>query len=164
MEKEDQLENPLLPRDKPPEGNERLGLIAVCFTMAASIFSQSTVSYVFLKNPELTLWQLLSIRSGISSLISVGLLGGRVKEEMYDKISSEDFRKLLTRTLMFGCSIPITILAIKNFPVSVVRSASSLQPIWAAILAYYMIGEVATTRDILSISTSLVAVYLIMTP
>ena len=84
------------------------------------------VSYVFLTNPQLTLWQLLLIRSGISSLISVGLLGGRVKHEMYDKVSAEDFRKILTRTLLFACSMPITMLGLKNFPVSVVRSAQSL--------------------------------------
>ena len=62
----------------------------------------------------------------MSTLISVLLLRGKVKQEMYDNLSSEDLKKIMVRTLLFAMSMPMTMLGLKHFPVSVVRSAQSL--------------------------------------
>ena len=62
----------------------------------------------------------------MSTLISVLLLRGKVKQEMYDNLSSEDLKKIIVRTLLFAMSMPMTMLGLKHFPVSVVRSAQSL--------------------------------------
>ena len=60
------------------------------------------------------------------TFISIVLLRGKVKQEMYDKISSDDLKKILMRTLVFAMSMPRTMLGLKHFPASVVRSAQSL--------------------------------------
>jgi hypothetical protein len=62
----------------------------------------------------------------VSTLISVLLLRGKVKQEMYDNLSSEDRKRIMVRTLLFAMSMPMTMLGLKHFPVSVVRSAQSL--------------------------------------
>ena len=62
----------------------------------------------------------------MSTLISVLLLRGKVKQEMYDNLSSEDRKRIMVRTLLFAMSMPMTMLGLKHFPVSVVRSAQSL--------------------------------------
>ena len=80
---------------------------------------------------------------------------------MYDNISGPDLKKVLLRISMFGISMPMMILGLKYFPPSLPRATSSLQPVWAAVLGYFFVGEVISWGDLATIATSLFAVFLI---
>jgi drug/metabolite transporter (DMT)-like permease len=80
---------------------------------------------------------------------------------MYDIISGPDLKKVLLRISMFGISMPMMILGLKYFPPSLPRAASSLQPVWSAILGYFIVGEAISRGDLATIATSLFAVFLI---
>jgi drug/metabolite transporter (DMT)-like permease len=141
--------------------NQRLGLFCVMVTTTVAISNQSTVAYLFLQNPGMTMFQLLFVRSVFSCIITSIILRGELKREMYDNVSSDDMKKVFIRVCIFATSMPLMVLGLKYFPPSMARAAMGLQPIWAGLIGYLLLNEHVTKQDIASIATSLFAVFLI---
>lgn len=158
---EKQLSEPLC-GEAPEPISESRGLIAIVVSTILGVLVMSTQSYLFSGNPQLTTWQLLFLRCGISSCLLISMLGRQFKQQMWDKVESQDLSKLSIRLTLASFGIPMNLLALQYFPASIVRAGMSTQPIMAAILAWFMLGEASTTRDFISIGITLVAVYLIM--
>ena len=86
-----------------------------------------------------------------------------IKDQMWNKIQKGDFPKICMRLMIASLGIPLSLLGLKYFPASIVRAGMSLQPVFALILADFMLpDEKADKRDVITIFISMVAVYLIM--
>jgi drug/metabolite transporter (DMT)-like permease len=90
------------------------------------------------------------------------MMGRQFKAQMWTKVDKDDFNKLSTRLLIASVGVPMNLLALQYFPASVVRAGMSLQPIFAGVLAWFILQEAMMIRDLISIIISLTAVYLIM--
>jgi len=151
---------------KKPELNERLGLMYMMVTITIGVIAQSVSSWLFLENPTLSLWQVLVVRCGVSMLLGFAIMAGQqtgIKDQMWNKIQKGDFPKICLRLMIASLGIPLSLLGLKYFPASIVRAGMSLQPVFALILADFMLpDEKADARDVITIFISMVAVYLIM--
>ena len=83
---------------------------------------------------------------------------------MWDSVSPEDSSKVLSRLSIACIVMPLTLVSLKHFPVSIVRCGISLGPIYAMILAWIIIGEKANLRDLISVGMGFLAVLLVMIP
>jgi drug/metabolite transporter (DMT)-like permease len=121
------------------------------------------MSYVFLTYPKVSMWHMVFWRAAVSLFITIIVMGKRVKRELYDQVTYDDFRRILViNVIPVGVGIPLTMLALKYFPASIVNAAANLQPIYTLFVAICLLGEVASAHDLASIAVTLVAIFLIM--
>ena len=85
------------------------------------------MSYVFLFYPQVTMWHMVFWRAVVSLLITLVAMGKQVKRELYDQVTAEDFGRILIINIVpVGLGIPLTIMALKYFPASIVNVASNI--------------------------------------
>jgi drug/metabolite transporter (DMT)-like permease len=135
MEKSN-LESPLLTSDQEIES---YGLVAIIISTTLGVGVQSLTSYLFLSYHQLSPSQLMLIRASMSSLLIFWMLGRKAKIEMWDKMSSNESSKVVSRLVIASVGVPLSLLALKYFPASVVRAGMSLGPIFALPLAWFVL-------------------------
>lgn len=126
------------------------------------VVSQSIMSYVYIVNPDLSMWQMVFWRAAFCLLITLAMMRGNVKQEMVTNVSREDIPRIAAFLILTaGVTVPLT-MALKYFPASVVTAVLNLQPVFALILAFVILGERATLKDLVSIAVSLLSIFLIV--
>lgn len=95
-------------------------------------------------------------------MITLALMGTSTKAQMWDNIAPNETGKVLLRLSFATVGMPLSMLSLKYFPASIVRAGMSFGPIYAMILAWFLLGEKANARDLVSIGVGTAAVVMIM--
>ena len=119
---------------------------------------------IYIINPELEVFQVTAVKSFLSCIFLVLVFNVNLKNILYTSVDkSRDALIALTfKTFQSAISVFISYNAMKYFYISTTNVVVSLTPLFACVLAYFILGETISSYTIGSICLVLSSVILII--
>jgi drug/metabolite transporter (DMT)-like permease len=107
--------------------------------------------------------QLLFLRSAISVVLLIMLIGDKLKEYLYDNFDKKLKWQLALRVTLGVLLLVSIYTSVKSLPLVLVGVVTNLSPLLTAVLSYFILKKALTTVDAIALVAAFAGVVLLIT-
>lgn len=119
--------------------------------------------FLFSRTPEMTPTQLLFLRSFISSLIFLCLMGNKTKFYLVDSIDHKHYMSIVWRVLNGILMLVCVYTSVKYLPLVYISLSQNLSPLLTAVMSYFFFKKGLNMLDTAVLIISFGGVVLMIT-
>lgn len=117
---------------------------------------------LFMRNPEMDVFALLSIKSFFAFLITVLIVGTNLKKMMVDDIEEDQKKYVFIKVCQASFSYFLLYYSIRNLPLVEVSLVNNMVPVLVAVLSFMLLGEGLRLREVIALIISFAGITLLV--
>ena len=129
-------------------------MYSVCFLCAAALYN---------RNPDLTSFQMLTMRSVFALSTQLVILNVNLKSAVWDGISRDSVGPLIFRTLQGSCTNIINFSVTRYIPLTMICIVNNMSPLITIVFAFLLLKEKIKSFEIIMIVLTIGGVVTVVT-